>query len=311
MRNIFQKYLIIIVVAALVMAPFVTFVRPVFAIHKFWVEINDHTPGAVNGFKFHFSIEKLLQVHQYIKIVFPPGTTYTIPADRSPLIPEDPNNPCKACQGIPIIKDLPDGSVELKFNTHIELDPSKEGYRDIVVSIPSDSAYQFKTPTIPGSYIYKIATQAEQKLISSYPVDVFQSSITQPDLDIESSKSDEIAGFSFDFKISSFGRLDPKSEDKIKIRFPKEFIFTKSAGEIHDDWITVNENNISWFPDIEHNNNDLIITVPQEIKRGRSVSIKIDCRCGIKNPSLPGVYHILVSTSRDTEWISSSGVEIK
>lgn len=311
MRNKFQKYLAIMVVLVLLITSFVVIVRPAFAIHKFWVEINDHTPGAVNGFKFHFSIEKLLRVHEYIKIIFPPGTTYTIPAERVPLLPVDPNDPCKACHGIPIINDLPDGSVELKYNTHIELDPSKAGYRDIAVSIPSDSPYQFRTPSIPGSYVYKIATQAEPKLIVSYPVEVFQSFISKPVLEIEPSKVEEIAGFSFDFKISAFGGLDPKSEDKIRIRFPKEFTFTKSAWEFHDDWITVNENNISRFPNIEHNNNDLIIVVPKEIKRGRNVTIKIDSRCGIKNPSSPGIYRLLVSTTRDTEWISSSEVEVK
>lgn len=277
------------------------------AITHFWMELSNPRTGANSEYKFHFSIEKRLAVHQYIKLVFPPGTTY----QKTPYIPP-PDNPCLACQGIPIIENFPDGSIGLKFNTHIELDPAKEGYRDIIVTLPGgvklldkDKKYyslEFFNPPNPGLYTYKIATQAEPHLVESESFKIQDYPLSSPQVDIEPILTKEKAGYSIDFDLNEF--CDMKAQkDTINLQFPKEVIFSKLTQNIHRDWITINESNLLEWPSIK--DNMLLIPIPFDLKSGQHVSIKIDSRVGITNPEKAGMYELKLMLSNIMEWTRS------
>jgi len=147
------------------------------AITNFTVEVSPKITGTIAEYKFQFSLEKELQVHQYIEFVFPKGTVLT------PPLPEDhekrikrlaeminainfcqigqssyPENPCA---GLPYITFQKDGTISLKINTWINLDPTKESYRDICITVYKEAG--FTNPLLPGVYTYKIRTQAEDK----------------------------------------------------------------------------------------------------------------------------------------------------
>ncbi|MDD4663718.1 MAG: hypothetical protein PHD83_03510, partial [Caldisericia bacterium] len=52
----------------------------------------------------------------------------------------------------------------------IELDPNKEGYRNITVTMQKDSG--FSTPVIPGTYSIQVATQAEPAWVLAGEVEI-------------------------------------------------------------------------------------------------------------------------------------------
>jgi len=309
-KKLYRKFVVILCSLTLVFGVTYSKVTPVKAIYNFWVEVSDPSVGVIPTYKFHFSIEKKLEVHKYIKMIFPPGTTYTKdprPHNETSIL-FDPFEPYR---GVPIIGEEPDGSVSLQFNTHIERDPKKEGYRDIVVTIPYDTQYNIANPTKPGTYVYKIATQAEPRLIESYPVQIFKSTITTPIVDVEAPKTNDMAGFSLDFKTSSLGELNPEKKDFIRIRFPDGFVFTKGAWDIKPKFIMINATFLLDYPLGSIQGNDFLIPVPIRIRKGSQVSIKIDCRVGIKTATNRGSYQLLVATSKDTTFIPSTPFELK
>ncbi|MDD5689004.1 MAG: hypothetical protein PHQ76_01845 [Caldisericia bacterium] len=122
-----------------------------------WVEVEPNTIGSTATYKIHFTLEKTLHVHNWIKITFPYDTEF----------PEEFPEPDPA---LPFNTKPPEIDYEeksIKFATHLELDPGKEGYSDIVVTIPNTVG--IKNPSIPGEYAILICTQAEPDLIESIP----------------------------------------------------------------------------------------------------------------------------------------------
>lgn len=309
--KLLKKVFSVLVVFCLLLGVSVSKPVPARAIHDFWMELSSPRPGANSIYKFHFSIEKTVKVHDWIKLVFPPGTTL----EKTPTFPPppEPPSPCRACQGIPIITNLADGSIELKFNSHIELDPSKEGYRDIVVTVPASFSipdknknkwmeHRFHNPAKPGFYIYKIATQSEPKLVESKSVSIQDYPLSCPIVQIEPIQPKEKAGYSIDFDLNEFCDMTAQL-DFISIQFPKEVVFSKTDEEIHRDWITVNESNLLEWPTIQ--DNVLTIPIPYDLKSGQHISIKIDSRLGIVNPEKTGTYELSIRLSNQIDWFRS------
>jgi hypothetical protein len=134
-------------------------------------------------------------------------------------------------------------------------------------------------------------------------------------LDVEAPLSNDIAGYSLDFVTSPFGQLNPEVTDrmmniivngnssqnysvgKIKINFPKNFIFTKKDEELKSVWVMINNHFLLSPPIIE--GNSLILNCPTLIGNSGEVSVKIDCRVGIKTPPKSGIIKLSVSTSVD------------
>ena len=309
--KLLKKVFSILVVFCLLLGVSVIKPAPARAIHDFWMELSSPRPGANSIYKFHFSLEKTVKVHDWIKLVFPPGTTL----EKTPAFPppSEPPSPCRPCQGFPIINNLADGSIELKFNSHIELDPSKEGYRDIIATVPASISmpdkngnnwmeHRFHNPTKPGFYIYKIATQSEPELVESRPLKIQDYPLSSPIVQIEPIQLKEKAGYSIDFDLNEF--CDMKAgQDSINIQFPKEVVFSKTDEEIHRDWITVNESNLLEWPTIQ--DNVLTIPIPYDLKSGQHVSIKIDSRLGLVNPEKTGTYELSIRLSNQIDWFRS------
>jgi hypothetical protein len=275
---------------------------PTKAINKFWMELSSPRAGANCEYKFHFSLEKKLEVHQYIKVVLPPGTR----------VIKTPSPASCVAEWTPDIYTLADGSVEIKYNSHLELDPEIEGYRDFVVTIPAktvvadvDRKYyslEFFNPPNPGLYTYKIATQAEPNLVESKPVSILDYPLSSPIVDIEPNQPNVKAGYSLDFDLNKFCDLKA-GQDTINIQFPGEVIFSKLASSFHRDWITVNESNLLFLPMVR--DNLLIIPIPNDLKPGQHVSIKIDSRVGLTNPEKAGMYELNVRLSNQISWFRS------
>lgn len=137
--------------------------RTTFALVGQGVEVNPYTVNQPTEIKVYFEVGKTVRVHDWISFLFSPGFQYTEPEQK-------PKVPCETCLGKPIIRFYNDGSILFKFNSHIELDPSKEGYRYITVTIPKDNG--FSTPILPGSYEVKVATQAEPEWVLAGVVEI-------------------------------------------------------------------------------------------------------------------------------------------
>jgi len=143
--------------------------RTVSAIAGEGAEAFPPTIGKPADYKIHFEISKIVKVHDYIALLFSPGFEYEQPP-KNIIIPPPWPGPCWSCQGIPIVKIYEDGSIFIKFNSHIELDPSKEGYRHITVTIPKDAG--FSNPKLPGEYSIQVKTQSEPNWVLAGSVEI-------------------------------------------------------------------------------------------------------------------------------------------
>lgn len=282
------------------------------AIQNLWVELSSPKLSANSSYKFHLTIEKHLLITDWIQLIFPTGTVLK----EVPYIPPPGNNPFRGVNPISEINYLPDGSIEIKCRTYIDLDPSKEGYRDIVVEIPFQfdvrenekwHSYRIYNPSVPGEYYYYIATQREPDLIKSLPVWIEEDPISPPTwnypisnpiVDLEPSSIKDPAGYSLDFDLNENCEMKAQ-KDSIKILFPKEVYFSKVASTIHRDWITINENNLLEDPLIQ--DQMLILPIPYDLPFGQHISIKIDSRVGICNPEKVGMYELTVLLSPQIE----------
>jgi len=179
-----KRSISIIVILVSVVSCFSVFkkVEPVKAITQFTVEINPLASNAIADYTFRFSIEKPIKVHDTITLVFPSGTTFTPPlpeeqeARKARLVElmnciqyiPPTENWIDPEPGIALIDYETDGSIILKFFSHFRFDPNQEKFRNLVVSISKEAG--MATPSLPGTYRYKIATSAEPTLIESQAI---------------------------------------------------------------------------------------------------------------------------------------------
>ena len=183
MKNLFKITSLIVSVLILLSVCMIN-PSPVKAIKSFTVEVMNPELGAESGYKFHFTIEKTVEIHDYIKMLLPAGSIFEkIPID-TPIDPPRPPSPCPSYY--PEVEYQEDNSILIKFISHIRLDPSIAGYRDIDITIPKSPNIQdadgnwftikFFNPKNPGKYIYKIATKPEPEYVESIPVEFVKQS---------------------------------------------------------------------------------------------------------------------------------------
>ncbi|MDD4664250.1 MAG: hypothetical protein PHD83_06285, partial [Caldisericia bacterium] len=293
--------------------------KPAYAIKDFHMDIKSRQAGKKATYKFIFTIEKIVEVHTEIKLGFPQGTVI------EPPIPEkDPErrerltriiesmsiglSPCSACQGLPVIDFYDDGTMKsLKFNSHIELDPAKEGYSTITVTVPDVCG--FVLPVKPGFYTYKISTHAEPTEISTQ-FEVVTSKIGDPtgipDVIVDPPSPATEAKYVISFHVGRGGWLKGMS-GLIKVRFPDGTKMTKPASEFKPEWTLVNKNPLAKAPNGTGTN--INFTTPIEINDSDRIMIEFDIRCGITNPLKAGKYVLEVGTSAE-EWVKSHEYEI-
>jgi hypothetical protein len=288
-----------------------------YAIKNHWMEVIPRKVATGATYKFHFTIEKKLEVHDYIKLWWPVESTF-------PIIPEDPAarakeltriiesmsiglSPCSACQGLPIIVDTPNEK-SIQFNSHIALDPAIEGYSDITITVPD--VVGIKNPAKPGNYVYRIANKVEPTPIPSAPVTIVESKIGVPEgipvVEVTPPSFRSLASYKISFNAGEGGWLK-QGEALLRLRFPEGTTFSRTV--IAENAILVNGTPLSVRPSPRGLN--LIFNTPVEVLDSGRVEILITERAGIINPAKPGSYKIEVSTMpADPEWVASEPYEI-
>jgi hypothetical protein len=316
MRFRLKKFVVSMLCVVLVSGIFIPYSKKVSAINNVWIEVFPRKVGLKATYKIHFSLEKTLAVHQYIKLVWPKGTTL-------PPLPEDETkrkeelkriieamsiglSPCSACQGLPII-DYNENS--LKFNSHIELDPSKEGYKDITVTVPDVVGVQ--NPTVEGKYIFKISTQTEPTAVASAPYDIVESKIGVPEgmpvVTVVPPSYKANAAYTVGFNVGRGGWLK-EGDARVRVRFPEGTVFSKI--DIPANSISINGTPLTASPSVSKTAMTMIC--PVGIKDSGRLEIVFNERAGILNPSKPGDYKLEVSTMpADPEWVASNTYKIE
>ncbi len=290
------------------------------ALTNFFMIVQPRKVATRATYRFNVTIEKKLEVHKSITLVWPPGTII------DPPIPEDEKkrkerltqiiesmsiglSPCSACQGLPDIEETPEGGISLRFNTHIELNPEIEGYRDIVVTVPDTCG--FVTPPKPGKYQWKFATGAEPSFVSSEPFEVVESAIGvpegMPEVEVLPSSFRANASYTIAFNVGKGGWLK-EGDGRIRVRFPEGTELTES--DIREKFILVNGKPITSPPLAVRN--QLTFITPVEIPDSGRIEVFIDQGAGIINPPKPGEYVLEVSTiPADKEWVASKPYKIE
>lgn len=276
------------------------------AVHSVWVEVTNPRPGANSEYKFHFTIQNKVRVHEFISFVFPKGFSYkkTITGNVDWKKPDF---------NIPIINDNEDGSFRFAFNSTIELDPSKEGYQNITVTIPkyqeiignvSGARYEFQffNPPTPGLYTFQVYTQSELDPINSQPVEIKDCPMSNPLVSVEPGLVNEPAGYNIDFDLNENIKMIA-NQDTIQIQFPPECKLNKEASLLRPEWVLINDSFLERIPTFR--DNVLTMVIPKDIRSLEHVAIQLDSRIGIVNPSKPGIYEIKVKISADDKWYRS------
>jgi len=316
MKVCFKKSISMFVCLILSFGILISYSKPASAISNVWIEVFPRKVGLKATYKIHFSLEKKLEVHKYIKLVWPKGTTL-------PPLPEDEHarkleltriieamsiglSPCSACQGLPII-DFKENS--LQFNTHIELDPAKEGYKDIVVTVPD--VVGVSNPMTEGKYVFKVGTQAEPTLVASAPYEIVESKIGVPEglpeVKVTPPSYKAIATYNIGFNVGRGGWLKA-GDGRIRVRFPEGTFLSRK--DIPTNAITVNGTPLTERPSIS--NSQVTMITPLTINDSGRIDLIVTERAGIMNPSKPGDYKLEVSTSpADPDWTPSNLYKIE
>ncbi len=150
---------LLVVLLAFILLPWVFPSPKAHALKDLVVSVNPALPGALAEHKFHFTIEKRLKIHEWMKFKFPEGTRLPLEEDLPP-----PKLPC-----VPPPEIDHDNNI-IKIFTHVELDPEIFGYSDIIVTFPKDLGIYH--PETPGSYVFQFSTQAEPEWVKSKPVSI-------------------------------------------------------------------------------------------------------------------------------------------
>lgn len=137
MKKLLFSYLSILVISTFCFGFFLTSPDAI-AITDLKIEVNPKLCGEIAEYKFSFSLEKRIMVHQWIKFNFAKGSLL------SPPLPENNEerierlkaiaaaiNFCgsetpqgwDSCKSLPIIDTEKDSSLTIKLNSWIELDP--------------------------------------------------------------------------------------------------------------------------------------------------------------------------------------------
>lgn len=157
------------------------------AISDLNIEINPKICGQKADYRFSFALEKTIMVHQWIKFNFPKGSLLSPPIpenneDRIERLKEigtainfcgsetPPPQGWDPCKSLPIIEIEKDSSLTIKINSWLELDPSKEGYKDICMKISKEAGLVL--PSQPGNYTFKVASQSEPAFIESPSIEI-------------------------------------------------------------------------------------------------------------------------------------------
>jgi hypothetical protein len=315
LRNVRQRNLVLVLSVLLIAFPMAQKPESCQAITDFLMEVMPRKVGAAATYRFIFSIEQKWEVHDDIILIWPPGTTINPPIpsnehdkkQRLTQIIESMSiglSPCSACQGLPVIDKLADGSVRMVFKTHIGIDPEFPGYNPVIITVPDVCG--FTNPRKEGSYIYRLATQSEPTLIKCEPFSIVTSRLGDPEgiptVIVDPPVFNQPASYQISFQVGRGGWLK-LGMGMIKIRFPEGTKLSLPPSKINPSCITVNGKPLLKPPN--GTTQILNFPTPVEIQDSGNVDIQIKVDAGIINPPAPGEYNLEVASSGDPDWVMS------
>lgn len=289
---------------------------PAKAIKDFSVEVTPRRAGSVARYALTMSFEKKLGVHEWLHVNFPKGTTLTPPLPeedehqrklRLKQITESISygSPCPSCMGLPIIVFESNGTLTMKFHLTGAVDPTKEGYQSITITILESAG--FTNPPIAGNYIFKFKNQQEPTFVESTPVTIEESKISKPMVTMQNPIINQISGYDIEFRTGSAGKLGFRT-NVIYLAFPPGTEIPTPPNEILYQLVTINGYPILLSPAIDLMK--LTFFLPFTINDASDIKIHIDPKWGIKNPRNPGKYKFKVYTSTDQDPVESDEIEI-
>ncbi len=290
------------------------FIQPVKALKDFYMDIYPRKAGVSATYRFFVTLEKKVELYRYIQFGFPQGTQI------NPPIPTDPKereerlkkindqiaflSPCPSCTDLPILDYYPDGSLKnLTFFSNAELDPKKDGFSQIGITIPEVCG--FVTPVTPGWHTYRFSTHSEPNEVTSQ-FEIVESRIGLPEgvpeVKVELPLPAMTAKYVIYFTLGRGGHLKTLN-GQFKIRFPEGTVLSKPGNDIKPSWITINGKPVTVKPSVQRL--EIIFPTPVEVEDSGEVTIEFDKLCGIVNPAKGGNYQLEVSTTIDKEWVKS------
>jgi hypothetical protein len=184
-----RRILSFFIVVIILFGGFIIKSVPVKAIKNFTVEVTPKVVSEVAEYKFSFTVEKELQIHDRITLLFPSGVV--VPEIPDWQIEENKDRVREMmqsieiggesyypCGGVPVVTKLPDSSVEMKINNVRAFKPASNNQ----VNVTFKPKFGIKNPNKAQSYVFKVKTQRETTCVESQPVEIVEKSEEKPDL---------------------------------------------------------------------------------------------------------------------------------
>jgi hypothetical protein len=287
-------------------------------------------PSQINvasNYRMLVDINETLEIHGWIKIVFP--DEFTMPDVPRPKHSEQwdhaldmiltsiylGTSPCTKCQGLPIIKTKKrknpefiqkyglDSENSIQFWSHIELNPNGP-YDPIPITMADRTG--ILNPETPGFYKIGIQTESEPDTVWSNPIKVVKSQ-TSPATVVPSNPSiGETSGYNIAFNVGEGGSIDAR-ESRITLVYPKSF---KLPNLIPSGIVKVNGRPVNIEPSIFQLGSTISMITPVSIENNSEVNIQIPEKAGIVNTITKGKYRIKIYTNFEVEPTESNEFEI-
>ncbi len=250
--------------------------------------VNPQSAGSYAGYILDMKLESALPKGDYIYIKFPRGF----------ILPNSVSSKLITVNGESSLK------VGISQET-MKIYPASNITSDSEVVIVIKKEAMIKNPDTPANYEFSIGLSTETTS-QSVTVSIKQS-ISKLKVLVQPNISNNDAMYLIDFYTSENGGLSGANGDYVALIFPKSVVFTKSSVNPSDvtingisaQSVTVNENTMT-----------IVLNKGVSIPGNSFVSVQISADCGIRNPSVPGLYFLSVLTNKDT-YIVNTTYEIK
>jgi len=315
----------------IILALFFTIIAPGFDVQarsdrvsKF--EIWYFKPSQVNAaanYRVLIDINVTVEIHGYIKLIFPPE--WTMP--DVPPIPKYSEywdnvleriltsiyigtSPCTACQGLPIIRTNKrkneefikkfgiDNENSIQFNTHMQLTPNGP-YDPIPITVADRTG--IRNAPDPGYYKVQVLTESEPDAVYSNEIKVVRSHIEAPKVELTNNAIGEQTGMKISFHVGEGGSLDAR-ESRITVILPKGYTTPATMSANH---VKINGQPLPIDPQTFPFSNTISMVTPVSTVNNQLVEIVFSDKAGIVNPLDKGEYTLLTYTSFETEAIPS------
>lgn len=283
--------------------------------------------GVAANYKLQVDINATVEIHGWIKIIFP--DEFTMPDVPRPKHSEQwdhvlemiltsiylGTSPCTKCQGYPIIKTKKrknpefiqkyglDAENSIQFWSHIELNPDGP-YDPIPITMADRTG--ILNPETPGLYRIGIQTESEPDTVWSNPIKVVRSQTAPATVVPTNPAIGETSGYDITFNVGEGGSIDAR-DSRITVVFPKSF---KLPSFIPSGLIKVNGRPVVIEPSIFQLGSTISMITPVSIENNGEVKIQIPEKAGIVNTITKGKYTVKIYTNFEVEPTESNEFEI-